>query len=253
MRGIGYFFRGLRLLNQPGIRPFVIMPVLVNILIFVLLTGFLVTQFDALLNWLVASLGDWFEWLLWLMWLLFAALWLVVYGYSFTLISHILASPFYGLLAERVEKHLTGQLDSTPMTWKSMVAIARRSVVRELQKLVYFMPRLLALVIVTLILILIPGISALVPAIYFLWGAWSLSLENLDFAADNRGVSFADLRKTCARQRRLTLSFGAVAVAGSSIPLLNLLAVPAAVAGGTALWLEHLEANKPDSVQPLSQ
>lgn len=243
MGGAGYFVKGLKLLWQPGIRAFVVIPLLINILLFAVLTTVLVNQFDALFTWLAAQLPGWLQWLLWLLWVIVAAVWLLIYGYTFAIISNLIAAPFYGLLAEKVELHLRCQVQSEAMTLSSLMALTARTLVREVQKLLYFLPRLLLVVLVSLILYFIPGIGLLVPGLYFLWGAWSLALQNTDFAADNNKLSFADLRRRCARRRGLSLSFGAVAVLASSIPLFNLLAVPAAVAGATALWVERLAAD----------
>lgn len=243
MGGAGYFLKGLKLLWQPGIPAFVVIPLLINILLFAVLTTVLVSQFDALFTWLAAQLPSWLQWLLWLLWVIVGAVWLLIYGYSFAIISNLIAAPFYGLLAEQVELHLRGQVQSEALTFSSLLALTGRTLVREVQKLLYFLPRLLLVVLVSLILYFIPGIGLLVPGLYFLWGAWSLALQNTDFAADNNKLSFPDLRRRCAQRRGLSLSFGAVAVLASSVPLFNLLAVPAAVAGATALWVDRLASD----------
>ncbi|MFA5494308.1 MAG: sulfate transporter CysZ [Porticoccaceae bacterium] len=240
--GAGYFWQGVKLLRQPGIRAFVIVPVLINLLLFAALTAVLVAQFDTLLNWLVAQLGGWLEWLRWLLWLIAGIFWLVFYGYGFTLISTLIAAPFYGLLAERVELHLTGKAASEPLTLTGLLVLAHRTLVREVRKLLYFLPRFLGVVLLSLILSFVPGLGLLAPVLYFLWGAWSLALQHADYAADNNGVTFAALRDRCARRRGTSLSFGALAMLSASVPLLNLLAVPAAVAGATALWVERLDS-----------
>lgn len=245
MGGAGYFLKGFKLLWQPGIRAFVVIPLLINILLFAVLTTLLVSQFDALFTWLATQLGSWLQWILWLLWVIVGVLWLLIYGYSFAIISNLIAAPFYGLLAEQVELHLRGEVQSEALTFSSLLALTARTLVREGQKLLYFLPRLLLVVLVSLILSFIPGFGLLVPGLYFLWGAWSLALQNTDFAADNNKLSFADLRRRCAQRRGLSMSFGAVAVLASSIPLFNLLAVPAAVAGATALWVERLAGDVP--------
>lgn len=234
--GTAYFWRGLRLLGKPGIRPFVIIPLAINLLLFAVTTALLVDRLDALFAWLQGQLGDWLAWLLWLLWLVVAAIWLLIYGYSFALISNLIASPFYGLLAERVEQHLRGEIRAEPLSAAALLALTRRTLVRELHKIAYFLPRLLGILLLTLI----PGVGLLAPVLYFVWGAWSLALQNLDFAADNNAVPFPRLRERCRQQRGLTLSFGALAMATFSVPLVNLVAVPAAVAGATALWLERI-------------
>lgn len=240
MTGHTYFFKGLKLLAQPGIRPFVILPVLVNILLFVLLTWLLVDQLGAISSWMEGKLTGWLEWLLWLFWLVIAALWLIIYGYSFSMISNTVAAPFYGMLAEKVQARLTGESLDMPMTFAAITALTRRTMVREVQKLLYVLPRLLALGILSLPLYFVPVIGLAVPVLWFLWGSWSLALQNIDYAADNNQTAFPAMRKRMAQKRLLSLSFGGAAVVASAIPLFNLIAVPAAVAGGTALWLERL-------------
>lgn len=239
MLGIKYFFKGARLLAEPGIRLFVILPLLVNLLLFGALTYGLVSQFGAFTNWLVTWLGSWFEWLLWLIWAIAGLLWLILYGYCFATISSLLAAPFYGLLAERVQLHLSGQIDSPPLTASYLLALLKRTLARELQKLVYLIPRLLVLVVISIPLYFVPGIGLLVPVIWFAWGAWSLALQNLDYSADNNRTGFSAMRTAMASERLLCLSFGSAVVVASSIPVLNLLALPAAVCGGTALWVDR--------------
>lgn len=240
MTGVNYFFQGLKLLAQPGIRPFVILPVVVNILLFVVLTWLLVDQLSLITGWLATTLTGWLEWLLWLFWLVIAVLWLTIYGYSFSMLSNTIAAPFYGLLAEKVQARLTGEVLDTPMTVPAIVALTKRTMAREARKLLYVLPRLLALGLISLPLYFVPVIGLAVPVLWFLWGSWSLALQNLDYAADNNLTTFPALRKRMGQKRLLSLSFGAAAVVASAIPLFNLIAIPAAVAGGTALWLGQL-------------
>lgn len=249
MGGTRYFLQGIKLLNTPGIRPFVIIPVLINLLLFAGLTTLLYQRFDAAMDWLVGFAGDWISWLLWLIWLIAGLIWLLLYGYFFAILSHLIASPFYGLLAERVELHLTGRSHEQPFTFAGLLVIARRSIVREFHKLAYLLPRFIGVAILCLLLSFIPVVGLLAPVLYFLWGAWSLALENTDFAADNNGIPFPALRDRCRRRRVNVLGFGAVAMVTASLPLINLFAIPAAVAGGTALWLAHLDED-PQPVAP---
>ena len=39
LKGVGYFFRGMSILVQPGLRRFVIIPLLANIAVFALIAG----------------------------------------------------------------------------------------------------------------------------------------------------------------------------------------------------------------------
>ena len=48
-----------------------------------------------------------------------------------------------------------------------------------------------------------------------------------------------------AEQRPLALGFGLAALCMTLIPVVNFIAMPAAVAGATALWIERLRPDRP--------
>lgn len=241
--GPNYLVRGLRLLAMPGVRGYVVIPLLINLLVFVGATLVAVQQFSHLLAWLMGYLPEWLGFIAWLVWLVFVALLIVVYGYAFSLVGNILAAPFYGLLAERVQTLLAARPAEPPMTAARALSIAGRACKRELHKLVYFLPRLAIVVILCLVLSFIPVANLLAPVLGFLWGAWTVALQYLDYPADNNATSFSELRARLRRQQWLTMSFGGTALVGISLPVLNLLLMPAAVAGATALWVDHMNAD----------
>lgn len=257
MNGTAYLFKGMQMLSQPGIRGFVIIPLLLNMALFAALTGFLYLQFSELLAWLMNFVPDWLDFLVWILWLLFILLLLVVYGYSFAIFGNLIASPFYGLLAERVQAQVTGNIDDRPLTLELLWQITRRSLLRELQKLFYFLPRLVAVLLLALILTFIPVLDLLVPVLFFVWGSWSLAIEFLDYPADNNLVPFPRSRDRLRAQRLRSLSFGGGTLFLSTLPVINLLALPAAVAGATLMWLDYfgddpvrLTAGKSPSYKP---
>jgi CysZ protein len=247
--GPGYLFQGLRLLNHPKIRWFVIAPLLINLFLFIGLTWVAIEQFGTLLNWMIDKIPDWLSFLAWIFWILFGGFLLLVYGYSFSIIGNILASPFYGPLSERVEEVLTGNNLSSTKTGKKLLALAGRSVKREFIKLGYFLPRIIGVLLLTLALSFIPVLNLLGPAIAFFWGAWSLALQYLDYPADNNQVGFIKLREELRNRRLISLSFGGSVLIATTIPILNLFAMPASVIGATSFWLERLEPN-PDKTAP---
>lgn len=241
--GSSYLLRGLRLLARPGVRGYVVVPLLINVLIFVGATLVAVQQFSHLLDWLMGYLPEWLSFIAGLVWLVFVALLIVVYGYTFSLVGNILAAPFYGLLAERVQTLLAARPAEPPMTVTRALGIAGRACKRELHKLRYFLPRLALVLILGLVLSFIPVANLLVPVLGFLWGAWTMALQYLDYPADNSATSFTELRERLGRNQWLAMSFGGTALVGISLPVLNLLLMPAAVAGATALWVERLDVD----------
>jgi CysZ protein len=113
-----------------------------------------------------------------------------------------------------------------------------RTLLRELKKLEYFIPRYLGLLLISFI----PVINIVSPILWFIFGAWVLTLQYLDYALDNNGHSFADLHQALKLQPLTTLGFGFVVAIGFMIPLVNLLVMPAAVCGATLYWSEQIKA-----------
>ena len=233
LAGAAYFLRGMRLIFVPGIRAYVIVPLLVNVLLFSALIYFGAAQFRELLDWL---LPDWLDWLAWLLLPLFVVVTLIVVFFTFSLVGNLVAAPFNGLLAEAVECHLT----DAPVPGggvKQMMLDLGRTLMSELVKLGYIVLR----AIPVLILFLIPGLNLAAPFIWLLFGAWMLAISYLDYPMGNHGLGFPEQRRRLAEHRYLALGFGGAAMAALAIPLVNFLVIPAAVAGATVLWVERLE------------
>ncbi|MBQ0798548.1 MAG: sulfate transporter CysZ [Porticoccaceae bacterium] len=240
-----HFFAGFRLLSKPGVRAYVIAPLLINVLLFIVLTTFAIQQFGQGMDWIMGFLPEWLAFLAWLIWAVFGLLLLLVYGYTFTILGNLVAAPFFGILSERVQQYLLSTPEPKTLAWRDYGPIIGHALGRELRKLGYFLPRLLGVFIVCAILSFIPLLNLITPVIGFYWGAWNLYLQYLDYPADNNKISFDALLVDSRSQRKSALSFGGLVLMGSSIPLLNLLVMPAAVAGATSLWVANQQANPP--------
>jgi CysZ protein len=234
---LDYFAEGARMINQPGFRRFVVVPLLVNLVIFgfasVAFFNALMPGIDQLLQWV----PGWLQWLSWLIWPLAMFCFLIIYGYCFNLITNFIAAPFLGLLAEKIETRLTG----AEFVNESFLALAARSFKRELTKLWYFLSRGFLVLVVFLCLLLIPGVNIVGMLLAALWSSWCLAIQYVDYAADNSHTEFSELRRRLARLRAGSLSFGGLALAGSMIPLLNVVITPVAVAGATVFWVREVK------------
>ena len=230
-----YLAEGFRLLARRELRAFAIAPVLVNTLVFAGLIWLAVDQFDYWVEQLLPSLPEWLAWLEYLLWPVFALALLVALFYGFASVANLIAAPFNGLLAERVDALLGGQ-PAGDDSLKALLALVPRTLGRELQKLGYSLPRMLAL----LVLVLIPGLNLLSAPLWFLFGAWMQAVEYTDYCSDNRRQEFRSLRAGLRRHRWEALGFGVAVNLATMVPLLNLVAMPAAVCGGTKLWRDRL-------------
>jgi len=83
-------------------------------------------------------------------------------------------------------------------------------------------------------------INVIAPLLWILFGAWMMAVQYADYGADNNELSFSALRQRLGRNTLDALLFGILAYVVVAIPFLNLLLIPAAVAGGTVFWVEHL-------------
>ena len=231
--GPSLILQGAKLLWHPSIRWLVLIPLLINILLFSALTAAAGQWLGGWLDSMVNAVPDWLQWLVWIVWLLFSLLALVIYAFSFTLVANLIGSPFYGLIAERV---IIMQGASSAAAESSVFRVAWQSFRRQLQLLAYFIPRTIAVGLLTLLVSFVPLINLLAPVIAGCWAAWSLAIQYLDYPADIEAVSFNQLIDQAGQNRWPAMAFGFAALGASAIPLLNLVALPAAVVGGTLLW-----------------
>jgi len=235
-KGFAYIFSGLKLILQPGIRRFVIAPLAINISLFGGASYYLFIKFDEWMNRLMPDFPDWLSWLetalSWLLWPLFALLVLLVIFYTFSFIANLIAAPFNSLLAQKVEMQIAGESLQDGDSYPTLETI-KRSIGSELSKMIYFIKWWLLLIILTLI----PGINFIAPALWILFGAWMFSLEYLDYPMANHNKFFRDINRQAVSKRSLSFGFGGAVMLVTSIPLINLIAMPASVAAATALWV----------------
>jgi CysZ protein len=235
MRGPDYFTAGLRLILQPGLRLFVLLPLTINLLLFIGLISLAVRQFDVLLSSFMPSLPDWLSFLEFLLWPLFALLVLAIMFFTFTMVANLLAAPFNGFLSEKVEAVVRGTDTSPPFYWRELLAMVPRTIGRELRKLGYFLPRAIAL----LVLSLIPGINIIASPLWVLFGVWMMAVQYIDYPADNHKLGWQEMLVWLREKRWQSLGFGGMTYLVLLVPLVNVLAMPAAVAGATLFWVRE--------------
>jgi len=232
-RGAGYLTRGARLLNHPSLRPFVLIPLAINVLIFGSLIGVGFNYMSDLMDWMLSRIPDWLHFIEWILWPLIGITVSLITGYLFTSVALIIASPFNALLAEKAEELITGQPVTSLEGLGAALLAVPRSILREILKLLYYIP----MAIFALLLSFIPGIGAVA---WLLLGAWMMSIQFVDYPMDNHQLSFAKV-KAAVRSRRLSsMGFGGMVALCTGIPLVNFFVVPAAVVGATLLWCEEL-------------
>ncbi|EDN67266.1 membrane protein containing DUF540 [Beggiatoa sp. PS] len=153
--------------------------------------------------------------------------------FIFTFLATLIGGPFNDLLAEAVEKHLTGKPIDSPS--ESILKGVIGVIGKQIGKLLYYFKWFLVLLIISFI----PIINIVSPFLWFLFGAWLVSLEYADSPLGNHGYKPPAQRKILGQKRLLTLGFGSIVLMVMLIPLINFFVMPIAVAGITAMWVEE--------------
>jgi CysZ protein len=258
--GLGFLVRGARYvyLEHRGLARFWVPPVLITLLALVGVGYAAFGWRDGLVEALWASPGGdgWlgsaaralhalFEWLV-------VGVLLVLGSAVVAMLAGVVAAPFNDALSEAVERFETG----TPPPAFSFAALARdlgRSLRVELAKLGLYLALIVPLFVLSWSVPLLgPLLHSMVAAVLTVL---YLAFDYADLPASRRGWSTRRRLGTATRHLRELLGFGAGVWCVMLVPLLNLLTMPAAVAGGTLLFLE-LHGPAPESgagEQQLSQ
>jgi CysZ protein len=217
---IGYLFKGLKLLASSQLRSFIIIPVLINVVLYsvALLLGYY--YISDLINQFIPS---WLHWLSWILWPLFFISFFIAGFFTFTVLANLLAAPFYGKLSAKTLVLINGE--AKEIEEQSLVKV----MFAELKRAGYLLSRALPL----LVLSFIPGVNVLAPFLWALFGAWGMALEYMAYPLENAGILFSEQKQLVKSIRIGALSFGGVAVMGLTIPVVNIIIGPVAVIGAT--------------------
>ena len=221
-------------MRQPGVRIYAVMPLLINTVLFASLIWFGYEQFSPLVDYMMSGIPAIFNFLRWIIWIIISTFTAIFIFFTFTPIANIVAAPFNALLSEKIEIRLTGK---TIGVNSSFMKMARDSFLSQIRKLVY----IIFWSAVLLLISLIPLVNFAAPFLWVIFGSWLLSLEYLDYPMGNHELNFTRQRQILAERKGLSLGFGSSVMVLTSIPLLNFIVMPVAVAGATVLWVEQLE------------
>ncbi len=240
---MNYFLQGFSLIRTKGIKRFVFIPLAINLILFSTAFYFLFGEINAGIVWVVDLIPDW-EWLSWLKQGLGYVIWpvavlniLLFFGLIFGTLDKWIAAPFNGLLSEKIEQHLTGQ-DLGDTSILDVIKDTPRTLGREVEKLIYYLPRAVGFLIIFFLLPIFGQI------IWFLFTAWMMAIQYCDYPCDNHKVPFGDMKRMLATRKSDSFGFGITVSIFSIIPIVNFLVMPVAICGATAYWVDKLKSDK---------
>jgi len=224
---IGCFVKGLQLLASPALRSFVIVPILINVVLYSIAFALGYYYIADVINHFIPS---WLQWLQWLLWPIFFAICFSILCFTFMILANILAAPFYGRLSAKTLALITGQT----------TAIVEPSVTKvlwaECKRALYFAINAIPLLIISII----PGLNVIAPVLWMLFGAWSMALEYTAYPMENTGLLFSEQKKLLKKARLGSSSFGGITALALTIPVFNFIVAPAAVVGATVYFNQLL-------------
>lgn len=241
IKGFSYALSGFSWILRPKIRRFVYIPLLINVVLFALAIGLLARYAETWVGGWLGEKADWwtiFQWaydivmpLVTLM--IYASLFFVAY-FLFSSVANVIAAPFNALLSKAVEQRLAGQTvtySEIPLSKEIWITVKT-----EIIKLIRF--AVFAMLILSLLFI--PIINALFPLIWFVFMAYALSLQYVDYPMANHGYFYQHQRGLLKKHRAMRLGFGTAANLLLFIPIINFVAMPVCVCGATVWWQRSL-------------
>ncbi len=232
--GASYFFKGFSLIRQKGIRRFVFIPLAINALLFSFAFYFVYLELNTYMESIMSWLPSWLDWLSVILWPLAVITILVIFSFIFSTVANWLAAPFNGLLSEKMEAMLSGN-EAPKGSMLDIVKDVPRTLSREWQKLAYYLPRAIGFFI---IMWLLPVVGQV---IWFLFIAWMMAIQYKDYPFDNHKVPFATMKQMLKQNQGISYSFGLTVAVFSMIPIVNLVVMPVAICGATALWVDYYQ------------
>lgn len=242
IKGFSYALSGFSWILRPNIRRFVYIPLAINFVLFALAIK-LLAQFAA--DWVNAWLGEKSDWWAMFQWayeliipiltvFIYATLLFVAY-FLFSAVANLIAAPFNALLSKAVEQRLAGKNVSyaeIPLSKEIWITVKS-----EIAKLIRFA----GLAAVILLLLFIPVVNLVFPVVWFIFMAYALSIQYIDYPMANHGYFYRQQKQTLAQHPMQRLGFGVAANLLLLIPVLNFLAMPVCVCGATVWWHQRLQ------------
>jgi len=238
--GTGFltYFRSLAVIKKrPSLLKFVLIPMLINIAVYVGVIYFASTHFGTVMDWFISTPSVWYTYVLY-----YAVAVVLVVSYSltvvlsFTIVGNLIAAPFNDLLSGNVagrEGGLVVQESGGGLT--QFFSDAKRVIFIEMKKMIL----LIVVGLGSLFLNLIPllGIVSSIIAVIL------LAFEYIDY---NFSREMWPVRKRMVFIKDHlfeSIGFGFAVGLGLVIPLLNFFSIPMAVIGGTLLFSKSVSSN----------
>ena len=242
--GFAYPFKaGHFIIANPRLLIYVVIPFLINIIVFAAAVWFGLDFFEETVTAMLPQ-GDAWYWavLYYFLWLVAIVATMVICFFLFAVVGNLIASPFNDLLSEKTELLVTGRLKDEPFRFGVFVKESLHLLFDELLKMAAFVAGMLIL----FILFLLPAVG---PVLYsflsIVWTALFLVVEYTGFIFARHKLKFNDQRRFIRERKLASLGFGLGALCLLAIPFLQFFTIPLGVVGAVHFWYDSLGKNVP--------
>lgn len=251
--GASYPFRALSVFNNnPSLRGYLIVPILINIVLGITLyislvflgwqeTQDLIVYLSQWIDNLIVNLPEWLKVLEFLavglgflLRLIMIVLLLIITGFILAQFGVLLGAPWYGKLSEQLEKISTGKVENIEV-----------GIIRDIWRAILFELKKLSLTIVVGFLLFLcnflPGVGTLISTIG--WITLTSTIVCLDFfdaPLERRRFPFRKKLGIIWATLPASAGFSLICLGLISIPLLNLVTIPLCVASGTLFFCDRI-------------
>jgi CysZ protein len=211
-------------------------PLFINLILFSSAFYFLLDYIQQSVNYILNIIPDWMSFikdgLSFILWPIAIITVLLIFALIFGTLANWIASPFNGFLSEKVERYLSGE-EMGDEGLMDALKDTPRALGREFAKLGYFIPRALGFL---LLFFFVPVFGQV---IWFLFTAWMMAIQYIDYPFDNHKAEFRFTRDTLRQDKTRAFSFGIMVNVFSFIPIINFMVMPVSICGATAMYVEH--------------
>ena len=222
--------------NNSGLYKYIIVPLVVNILVFSLVVYW---GFAGFYGFVMSRLpqGDAWYWIIinYLLVVVAILVVLVMVFFSFAAIGSLIASPFNDILSEKTEQIVTGITVDEPFSWSGILGDARRAIGIELKKISIFLVGML----IILLMHLLPVIGVLIyPILAIVWTMLFLVAEYTGYVFSRKKMDFKSQRQVILKYPALMAGFGVGLFCLLAVPFTQFLCIPLGVVGAVRLLHE---------------
>ena len=82
-------------------------------------------------------------------------------------------------------------------------------------------------------------VNIIAAPLWLLFGVWMMAIQYIDYPADNHKLGWTEMLAWLRETRWQSMSFGGSVYLVLLIPVVNILMMPAAVAGATLFWVRE--------------